>query len=319
MASLLNFSNEDETVVAEKSEVQKPERPSFSYSEPTVSTQPQKSSVQPVEDYKKIIAIDPEDCLPWRYADRPSDEMGDIDTLATSLKEFGQQEPILVRMNTQGTKNKYEIIFGNRRWRAAKKAKIKLEAVCKEVTDQQAALYQKEENNNRKELSNYARALSYKSQIDGAIFKNESELSKFLGISKQTLSDIMAYLRVPEELRNAISNYRHLSKNMVSKLAKYSKEQDKLEVLLFIAPKISDKSVTTNNIDKIIKEYTSPKIIKDKKIFSKKNDGGNDIYRIEPKSNGKIIVTLNKHITRKINPEILNEKLLGFLDVLIQE
>ena len=87
-------------------------------------------------------------------------------------------------------------------------------------------------------------------------------------------------------------------------------------MLLFLAPKINDKSITTSNLDKVIKEYINPKIVKPKTKYKKDDDSGKELYAVEPKENGKIFITLNRELSNKINPEVLNERLLSFLNEL---
>jgi ParB/RepB/Spo0J family partition protein len=271
----------------------------------------------PREQGDRLLSIDPDDCILWPFSDRPSDELGDIHSLAHSLKEHGQQEPILVRENRQKTRHTYEIIFGNRRWRAAQIAKIKLIAICKNVDDQQASLFQKEENENRKELSDYARAMSYRAQIDGGIYKNEAELSKVLGISKQALNDLMAYLRVPEELREAISNFKSLSKKMVTKLAALSKDKEMLEVLMHLAPKISDQSVTTTTLDKHIHSFLSPGIKKNKLVqptFEKRNALGELQFRTTLQNTGEVSLHINKKLIDQNQMDVFHLQFAAFLD-----
>ncbi|OGT32625.1 MAG: hypothetical protein A3C44_04515 [Gammaproteobacteria bacterium RIFCSPHIGHO2_02_FULL_39_13] len=265
----------------------------------------------------QLIMIDPTDCILWRFSDRPSDELGDIDALACSLKEHGQQEPILVRKNRQNTSHAYEIIFGNRRWRAAQLANIKLIAICKDVDDQQAALFQKEENENRKELSDYARAMSYRAQLDGGVFKNETELSRVLGISKQALNDLMAYLRVPEALREMIGNYKSLSKKMVTKLAALSKDRAMLDVLILLAPKISDQSITTTTLDKHIQSYLSPGVKKNlllNKEYEKRNASGQWLYKTKLHNNGEVLLHIARNTIAAHQMEMLHSQFSHFLE-----
>src|SRR5437868_2409868 len=101
MAALLDFTQND---TAENPAIEK-EIPQSVFMEERMSD----------AALNQLITIDPEACILWRFSDRPSDELGDIDSLALSLKEHGQQEPILVRQNRQNTSHAYEIIFGNRR------------------------------------------------------------------------------------------------------------------------------------------------------------------------------------------------------------
>jgi len=122
---------------------------------------------KPLEKHTHIVTLkylDVNHCRPWMFADRPENEMGDINSLSESIKITGQQEPILVRPTDNEKKEQYEIIFGHRRWRACKKIGTKVLAIIKAVTDREASLFQKEENENRKDLSDFAKAKSFKAQ-----------------------------------------------------------------------------------------------------------------------------------------------------------
>lgn len=199
-----------------------------------------------------LTNLDPNQCCPWKFADRPEDEMGDIDALAESIKIHGQQEPILVRPAIDSSKIEYEVIFGNRRWQACKIINKPILAIVKTLTDQEAAVYQKEENENRKDLSDYARAKSYKCQIDAGVFQSEVELSKYLGISTQSLNDIMSFLRVPQEVIQTIPNFKTLSRKIVVKMAALAKHKENIEQLIKLAPKIVSKTVTSSNIESMV-------------------------------------------------------------------
>ena len=196
-----------------------------------------------------LISLDPGQCRPWRFADRPDDEMGDLQQLAESIAQYGQQEPILVRPLLGDPHCEYEIIFGNRRWRACQQAQIKVLAQVRELSDQQAALCQKEENEQREDLSDYAKARSYQRQLENGIFSSEADLSKGLNISRKTLNDLMAFVRVPKELRLAIPDYKHISRALAVKLAALSREKTEFSKLLKLAPRIG-KQINSANIDK---------------------------------------------------------------------
>src|SRR3990167_9067759 len=139
--------------------------------------------------------------------------------------------------------------------------------------------------------------MSYRAQMDGGIYKNEAELSKVLGISKQALNDLMAYLRVPETLRESISNYKSLSKKMVTKLAALSKNEEMLDVLMHLAPKISDQSVTTTTLDKHIHSFLSPGHQKNKlvqPVFEKRNNAGELQFKTTVQNTGDVSLHINR-------------------------
>lgn len=239
-----------------------------------------------------IKYLDPNDCQPWQFADRPEDEMGDIDELSLSLKNVGQQEPILVRPKVDSSVIRYEIIFGNRRWRAAKLAKIKLFAIVKQVSDQDAALFQMEENESRKDLSDLARAKSYKAQLDAGIFPSESELSKKLSLSRKTLNDIMSFIRIPEELAIAIPNFKHISRAMAVKLAVLAKDKAVLKKLISLAPKIGMKTINPHNV---VNHLNSTKVTQKSMVKHEviKNDKGNILFSVSIKENEQTLIKIS--------------------------
>lgn len=294
MAALLDFSTEQDGPIEEPMPVAI--RPTFQVQQ----------NIN--ENIGRLIEIEPSQCKLWRYADRPNDELGDLEALAKSLKDHGQQEPILVRPTAEDSQQPYEIIFGNRRWRAASLADIKIQAICKPITDQQAALYQKEENENRKELSDYARAISYRAQIDGGVFKSETELSKFLGISKQSLNDLMAYLRVPENIRIAIRGFKYLPKSTVIKIATCAKNKDYADAIMMLSEKISSKSINATNLEKKLQEYLSPKMASTTDVYVKKNDDGKSIFKFKRQANGSIVITIGRAVALTLDENNLMDQ-----------
>lgn len=179
------------------------------------------------EQYK-IITISTDLCAPWAYADRSTPEMGNIEELAQSIKINGQQEPALVRKISNS--QKYEIIFGHRRWLACKCAHVPLLAMVKELTDKEAAVAQKEENENRENLSDYSKALNYKALLDNNIFKNESELAIQLNIKRSTLSDIMCFTKLPQQVLSGIEKPHELPKRLAAKLLSISNKASDKEI-----------------------------------------------------------------------------------------
>lgn len=179
-------------------------------------------------DQYKIIKISTDLCAPWAYADRGIPEMGNIEELAQSIKINGQQEPALVRKIKDS--QKYEIIFGHRRWLACKCAHVPLLAMVKELTDKEAAIAQKEENENRENLSDYSKALNYKTLLDNDIFKNESELAIQLNIKRSTLSDIMCFTKLPDKLLSNIEKPHELPKRLAVKLSSISNKASEMEI-----------------------------------------------------------------------------------------
>ena len=86
------------------------------------STQPLKSSSasesNSINVSGNIIQLPTSKIINWKYNDRPESELGNISELADNIKQIGQQQPCIVRELIAG--QKYELIAGERRWRAVK-------------------------------------------------------------------------------------------------------------------------------------------------------------------------------------------------------
>lgn len=257
-----------------------------------------------------IHSINPNKCHLWSFADRPDDELGDIEGLAESIKRVGQQEPILVRPSKED--GQYEIIFGNRRWRACQLIDRNVQAVIHNVSDQDAALIQKEENTARENISDYARAKSYDKLLKAGIFQTETDLSRHLNISPQNLNDIFAFLRVPKELVELMPNFKYLSRRLVVKLASLSKKKHYLPVLLNLTNDINDKNITSSNIDRILeRQFTIQQKSNNENVeipdntIKIKYKGNNAALEIKTLNNGVLTIKVHKSLSNKISMEEL--------------
>src|ERR1700677_436970 len=164
--------------------------------------------------------INDENVINWCLSDRPSNELGDIDSLAADLLNVGQQQPCIVRINPK-IANKYELIVGERRWRAAKKANIPLKAVVKILSDSEAALIQSAENDNRVDLSDYAKGISFSRLINSEVIK-QSDLVEKLGKSKQYVSALLSFSKIPPEIIAAIGDMSKISARTAEEIKQLS-------------------------------------------------------------------------------------------------
>lgn len=96
-----------------------------------------------------VIELDPASIEPSFVRDRMP---GDIDGLLASIREQGQQVPILVRPHPEKS-SRYQVAFGHRRLRAVLELGLPVKAVVRELTDEQLVIAQGQENNEREDLS----------------------------------------------------------------------------------------------------------------------------------------------------------------------
>lgn len=191
------------------------------------------------ESMLNIIEVDVSDIIRWKFKDRPENELGNIDELAETFKSVGQQQPCILRVSKEYPE-KYELIVGERRWRAAEKAGLKLKAVVQDINDNTAALIQAIENEKRSDISDFAKGMSYADKIENGLL-TQKDLIDILHISKQQVSRLLSYKRIPESLFNAIDDFRKVSARTANELARLaSKGEDYLQILIEIADRIRD-------------------------------------------------------------------------------
>ena len=122
-------------------------------------------------------------------------------SLAESIKEHGIIQPIVVRKKDK----KYEIVAGERRFRAAKLAGLKeIPAIVKEMTEQQMMEVAILENLQREDLTPIEEAEAYSSLIENLNF-TQDELAKRLGKSRPHIANHIRLLQLPEDVRKLMN------------------------------------------------------------------------------------------------------------------
>ncbi len=126
-----------------------------------------------------------------------------LEELANSLLKQGVIQPILVRY-IPGQENKYELIAGERRWRAAQIAKIyEIPAIVKEFSEQEAAEIALVENIQRRDLSSIEEALAYQQLIQTFGYTQQT-LSTVIGKSRSHIANLLRLLTLPEWVQSAL-------------------------------------------------------------------------------------------------------------------
>lgn len=147
-------------------------------------------------DNEEINQVDINDLIPRADQPRKVFNMESLNELAESIKEHGVLQPVLVRPMGE----KYEIIAGERRYRAAKLAKLdSIPVVIKEVSDKEAKEIALIENLQREDLSVVEEALAYKGMIEEFGYIQE-EVAKRVGKSRAHVANTMRILKLPDEI-----------------------------------------------------------------------------------------------------------------------
>ena len=124
-----------------------------------------------------------------------------LQELSNSIKEHGVFQPIIVKKSIKG----YEIIAGERRFRASKMAgKETIPAIVREFTDAQMMEIALLENLQRENLSAIEEAIAYKAMLEKLELTQE-ELAKKVGKSRSHITNILGLLRLPNEVQTMIT------------------------------------------------------------------------------------------------------------------
>jgi ParB family chromosome partitioning protein len=129
----------------------------------------------------------------------------ELDELAASIKERGIIQPIVVRA-IKGATDQYEIVAGERRWRAAQKAGLhEVPIITVEVSDAEALELAIIENVQRADLNPLEEAMGYQSLID-QYKHSQNDVAKFVGKSRPHVANTLRLLQLPETVKAYIND-----------------------------------------------------------------------------------------------------------------
>jgi len=266
-----------------------------------------------------IISINPSSIKNWEFHDRPETELGDLQALANDFIKVGQQQPCLVRPTHAGSHD-YELIIGERRWRAAILAGVKLKVMVNaNLSDLNAALAQAAENDNRVDLSDYAKGMSFAKLIDDKVIK-QKDLTEKLGRSKQYISALLSFSKIPSKIIESINDWSKVTSYTSETIARLSKKGDVyIDEIIKLSDKISTGKIGHRNLDAVIKSNidSAPKPIHDnKKVMT---TSGRHVFTWRTDNNSLPSIHFPKTITdlfahKKINIEDLSNEFLKSIE-----
>lgn len=176
-----------------------------------------------------------EEIVPNRSQPRKHFDESKLQELAESIKEKGILEPLIVRRTDQG----YELIVGERRWRAAQKAGLKeVPIVVKEVERREALEISLIENLQREDLNPIEAAEAFKYLTEEFNISQE-DLSKRIGKDRTTVANTLRLLKLPAEIRNHLLQNRITSGHARAILSLENREKQKELCALIIQKGLS--------------------------------------------------------------------------------
>ncbi len=237
-----------------------------------------------VEKKVEVLQIPIEDILPNRFQPRLNFNDQALSDLAGSIKQHGIIQPLLLRKKN----DKYEIIAGERRYKAAKMAGlINVPAIISDLDDNTSAEVAIVENIQRKDLSAIEEAKSYQALLDKG-YMTQEDLARKMGISQSAISNKLRLLTLDDAVQEAVIQEK-ISERHARTLLKISKHEKQRELL----ERIIKERLTVKQLEDIIKEGDSAM-----------DNSVNKMPNIEHMlNNSEDIVPVQKQVEAQVNPD----------------
>lgn len=195
---------------------------------------------------------------PNREQPRKNFEEDALLELSDSIKQFGVLQPLLVRKR----KDYYEIIAGERRWRAAKLAGVKeVPVIVKDYTEQEVLEISLIENIQRENLNPIEEAMAFKKLLEEFNLKQD-EVAERVSKSRTAVTNSMRLLKLNDKVQRMIVDDMISTGHARALLAIDDEEQQYI-----LANKIFDEKLSVRETEKLIKAIKNPKKEKAKKII----------------------------------------------------
>jgi len=195
---------------------------------------------------ERVMELLLEDIVPNKNQPRSKFKDDTLDELAESIKEFGVLQPIIVRV-VEG-EDKYEIIAGERRYRATKKNGITTipALVVEKVNDTASLEMALIENIHRDNLSPMEQAYCYKQLIDEFTITHQ-EMSKRIGKSRTAITNILRLLTLPLEVQKLLDD-DSISEGHARALLGLGNREDQIKM----GKKIAEKGMSVREVERLV-------------------------------------------------------------------
>lgn len=230
---------------------------------------------------KTILQVPVEDIIPNRFQPRLSFDDTSLNDLALSIKQHGIIQPLVLRRKN----DKYEIIAGERRFKAAKLAGLaSVPAVISNLDDNDSAEVAIVENIQRKDLTAIEEAKSFQALLDKG-YMTQDELARKMGLSQSAISNKLRLLTLDESVQDAILSEK-ISERHARTLLKVPSHEKQKELL----NKIINERLTVKQLEDEIKNMeltpnneinVNPEPIAPKEEMLSDNNNNNNLGSIE--------------------------------------
>ena len=196
-----------------------------SKTEPIVKNEVEQAEA--VQTAEEVIKLPIDEIVPNRFQPRTIFDDEKIEELSRTIHTHGVIQPIVVRKTSE---NQYEIIAGERRYRAMKKLQwTEVPAIVRNLTDKETASIALIENLQREELTAIEEAVAYQKLLELHELTQEA-LAQRLGKGQSTVANKLRLLRLPDEVQQAILQ-RKISERHARALIAIKDQPLQLEIL----------------------------------------------------------------------------------------
>lgn len=228
------------------------------------------------------------DIEPNRKQPRQTFDDAAIAELADSIRQHGLIQPIVVR----STGTNYQIVAGERRWRACRMLGMsEVPVIIKELDDSQTAQIALIENIQREDLNPVEEAMAYRSLMEDYDMTQE-ELSKIVGKSRSSIANAVRLLNLPDEVVELLKK-REITSGQAKALAAAETEEEMIE----LAKLAATGKITVRGIEKAIAKAANEENedeIKSKKTPKTSEERANLSFITEMQ------LSLENHLERKV-------------------
>lgn len=216
-----------------------------------------------------VIRLPITSIVPGVFQPRRNFDVAELRELAESIAVHGIIQPVIVRPSSSG----YQLVAGERRWRAAKMAGLsEVPALIRPMSDQEAALVALIENVQRQDLNFLEEAQAY-DRLLNEFNLTQRELAEKVGRSQANIANKLRLLRLPEEIKNIISR-EMISERHARALLLLPRSDLQAHVLREVIERNLTVRETERLVDKVMRENASAKrgariksVVRDVRIF----------------------------------------------------
>lgn len=204
-----------------------------------------------LDDTGRVMDISIDEISPNPWQPRRDFDEESLNALASSIRENGLIQPVVVRKKKDGT---YELAAGERRWRAAKIAGLTvIPAISKEYDDRSMAEMALVENLQRRDLNPVDEGMAYRQLMDEYGLTQEN-ISQKVGKSRPYVANMVRLLDLPEEVKDFLSKGQ-LTAGQARPLLGLESDAEKVQ----LARRIVKEGLSARKVEDIIREGKEPK------------------------------------------------------------